>query len=128
MCNATQQLVKVNKHVMTDGAREYYRTAEGEWRPGYYDGRKFVWTSTVRFSARQRTQQTADGTPMEVRNTRYTTGSFLKPTGDSPTGKSGGSTSAPTSNASGPSTSTACGFGRRRRCRQPKRTANGATA
>lgn len=82
------ELTKVNKHCMTDGTREYYRNERGEWRPGSYDGKKFVWASTTKYAARARTFQMADGTKKTVRLTKYTYGSFLKPA-YSPVGKSG---------------------------------------
>lgn len=81
-------LLKVNKHCMTDGEREYYRTEKGDWKPGRYDGKKFVWTSTTKYAARARTFEMADGTTKTVRLTKYTYESFLKPA-YAPVGKTG---------------------------------------
>ena len=84
-----QQLVKINRHVqMDEHGTEYYRTERGEWAPGYYDGKKFVWTSTAKYAARKRTFTMADGTEKTVRLTKYTYESFLKPA-YAPIGKTG---------------------------------------
>ena len=83
------ELTKVNKHVMQDEqGTEYYRNAKGEWRPGAYDGKKFVWQSTTKYAARKRTFEMADGTTKTVRLTKYTYERFLKPA-YSPIGKTG---------------------------------------
>ena len=84
-----QQLVKINRHVqMDEHGTEYYRTERGEWAPGYYDGKKFVWISTAKYAARKRTFTMADGTTKTVRLTKYTYESFLKPA-YAPIGKTG---------------------------------------
>lgn len=83
-----QTLVKVNKHCMTDGTSEYYRDERGNWKPGAYDGKKFIWASTTKYAARKRTFQMADGTTKEVRLTKYTYERFLKPA-YAPVGKTG---------------------------------------
>lgn len=73
------QVVQTGRHVATDGSREYYRTERGEWAPGAYDGKKFVWISTARYAARKRTFAMPDGTTKTVRLTKYTYERFLKP-------------------------------------------------
>ena len=83
------ELAIINKHVRTDGTQNYYwHPTRRQWLPGSYDGRRFVWSSTARFSARQRAYEMADGTTKQVRTTRYTSGAFLKPDA-SPKGRSG---------------------------------------
>lgn len=66
-----KNLIAVNKHCMTDGTREYYKNSRGEWRPGSYDGKNFIWARTRKYAARRRTYQVGDET-MSVRLTRYT--------------------------------------------------------
>lgn len=84
---AKQTLVKVNKHCMTDGTKEYYRNERGDWRPGHYDGRRFIWDRTRRYSARKRTYE-VNGRMVDVRLTRYTIKETLRPA-YAPIGKNG---------------------------------------
>lgn len=74
------ELMKVNKHVMEDAhGTLYYRNSKGNWKPGAYDGKKFVWKSTTKYAARKRTFDMPDGTTKVVRLTKYTYERFLKP-------------------------------------------------
>jgi hypothetical protein len=83
------ELMKVNKHCMADDhGTEYYRNSKGAWRPGAYDGKKFVWKSTTKYAARKREFEMADGTKKIVRLTKYTYERFLKPA-YAPVGKTG---------------------------------------
>jgi len=83
------ELTKINKHCMADDhGTEYYRNAKGNWKPGAYDGKKFVWKSTTKYAARKRTFDMPDGSKKIVRLTKYTYESFLKPA-YAPTGKTG---------------------------------------
>ena len=83
------ELIKVNKHCMADdNGTEYYRNSKGAWRPGAYDGKKFVWQSTTKYAARKREFDMPDGTTKTVRLTKYTYERFLKPA-YAPIGKTG---------------------------------------
>lgn len=83
------ELIKVNKHCMADDhGTEYYRNSNGAWRPGAYDGKKFVWQSTTKYAARKREFDMPDGTKKTVRLTKYTYERFLKPA-YAPVGKTG---------------------------------------
>ena len=82
------ELTKINKHVMTDGINEYYRTEKGEWMPGYYHNGTFYWVRTRKFSARHRHYQLRSGEQLTVRLTRYTYRKGSKPA-YAPIGKNG---------------------------------------